>query len=156
MWVEEAESRPGLHLARRRYMKAVVFHGVGDIRLDDVPEPEIQEPTDAIVRLTSSAICGTDLHMVRGTLSGMKEVFPPPAMTFPIGALQQRNLTVKGGNYNHRRHIPTLVGLVASGALDPTDVLTQEEPVTEVIEAYEIFDQRRPAWIKVELLPTAS
>jgi threonine dehydrogenase-like Zn-dependent dehydrogenase len=47
-------------------MKAVVFHAVGDIRLDDVPEPKIQEPTDAIVRLTASAICGTDLHMVRG------------------------------------------------------------------------------------------
>jgi threonine dehydrogenase-like Zn-dependent dehydrogenase len=54
-------------------MKAVVFHGVGDIRLDDVPEPQIREPTDAIVRLTASAICGTDLHMVRGTLPGMKE-----------------------------------------------------------------------------------
>jgi len=62
-----------LRLKRRRYMKAVVFHGVGDIRLDDVPEPKIQEPTDAIVRLTSSAICGTDLHMIRGTLAGMKE-----------------------------------------------------------------------------------
>jgi threonine dehydrogenase-like Zn-dependent dehydrogenase len=46
-------------------MKAVVFHGVGDIGLDDVSEPTIQEPTDAIVRLTSSAICGTDLHMIR-------------------------------------------------------------------------------------------
>ena len=54
-------------------MKAVVFHGIGDIRLDDVPEPQIQEPTDAIVRLTSSAICGTDLHMIRGTFTGMKE-----------------------------------------------------------------------------------
>ena len=53
-------------------MKAVVFHGIGDIRLDDVPEPKIQEDTDAIVRLTASAICGTDLHMVRGTMSGMK------------------------------------------------------------------------------------
>jgi len=53
-------------------MKAVVFHGIGDIRLDDVPEPEIQEPTDAIVRLTASAICGTDLHFVRGTVSGLK------------------------------------------------------------------------------------
>jgi threonine dehydrogenase-like Zn-dependent dehydrogenase len=52
-------------------MKAVVFHGIGDIRLDDVPEPEMKEPTDALVRLTSSAICGTDLHMVRGTLGGM-------------------------------------------------------------------------------------
>jgi threonine dehydrogenase-like Zn-dependent dehydrogenase len=53
-------------------MKAVVFHAVGDIRVDDVPEPEIQEPTDAIVRLTASAICGTDLHFVRGSMSGMK------------------------------------------------------------------------------------
>ena len=51
-------------------MKAVVFHGIGDIRLDDVPEPKIQEPTDAVVRLTSSAICGTDLHMIRGTMAG--------------------------------------------------------------------------------------
>ena len=54
-------------------MKALVWHAVGDIRLDDVPEPTIQQPTDAVIRLTSSAICGTDLHFVRGTMSGMKE-----------------------------------------------------------------------------------
>jgi threonine dehydrogenase-like Zn-dependent dehydrogenase len=53
-------------------MKAVVFHAVGDIRVDDVPEPTIQDPTDALVRLTASAICGTDLHFVRGSMSGMK------------------------------------------------------------------------------------
>src|SRR3954451_4327793 len=53
-------------------MKAVVFHGIADIRVDEVPEPQIQEPNDAIVRLTASAICGTDLHFVRGTMSGMK------------------------------------------------------------------------------------
>src|SRR5690606_38253306 len=55
------------------HMKAVVFHSVGDIRLVDVPEPEIQAATDAIVRLTTSAICGTDLHFIRGTMPGMKE-----------------------------------------------------------------------------------
>ena len=53
-------------------MKAVIFHAVGDIRVDDVPDPTIREPTDAIVRLTASAICGTDLHFVRGSMSGMK------------------------------------------------------------------------------------
>lgn len=53
-------------------MKAVVFHAVGDIRLDDVPEPQLQAPTDAIVRITASAICGTDLHFIRGTVSGME------------------------------------------------------------------------------------
>src|SRR5207237_4869805 len=44
---------------------------VGDVRLEDVNEPKIKEPTDAIVRLTASAICGTDLHMIRGTMPGM-------------------------------------------------------------------------------------
>ncbi len=54
-------------------MKAIVWHDIGDIRLDDVPEPKLEKPTDAIVRLTASAICGTDLHMVRGTVSPMKK-----------------------------------------------------------------------------------
>lgn len=54
-------------------MKAVVFHAIGDIRVDEVPEPAIENPKDAIVRLTASAICGTDLHFVRGTFSGMKK-----------------------------------------------------------------------------------
>ena len=37
-------------------MKAVVFHGVGDIRVEDVPEPTIQQPGDAIVRVTAASI----------------------------------------------------------------------------------------------------
>src|SRR3954465_1191082 len=53
-------------------MKAIVFHGIGDIRLDSVKEPKLRESTDALVRLTASAICGTDLHMIRGTFPGMK------------------------------------------------------------------------------------
>lgn len=57
-------------------MKAVVFHDVGDIPLDDVAEPKIQTPDDAVIKITHSAICGTDLHMVRGTLPGMKPGTP--------------------------------------------------------------------------------
>jgi threonine dehydrogenase-like Zn-dependent dehydrogenase len=53
-------------------MKAVVFHGIGDIRLENVSQPRLKEATDAVVRLTASAICGTDLHMIRGTMPGMK------------------------------------------------------------------------------------
>ena len=47
-------------------MKAVVYHGIGYIRLEDAPEPKLEAPTDAIVRLTASAICGTDLHILKG------------------------------------------------------------------------------------------
>lgn len=54
-------------------MKALVWHGVGDIRVEDVPDPKILEPSDAIIRITRSAICGTDLHLVRGTMPGMVE-----------------------------------------------------------------------------------
>jgi threonine dehydrogenase-like Zn-dependent dehydrogenase len=53
-------------------MKAVVFHGIGDVRLDEVDQPKIEKPTDAIVRITAAAICGTDLHFVRGTMGPMK------------------------------------------------------------------------------------
>ena len=54
-------------------MKAVVFGGIGKISLENVPEPRLQKPSDAIIRITSSAICGTDLHFIRGTAPGMKE-----------------------------------------------------------------------------------
>ena len=44
-------------------MKAVTYHGRRDVRVDDVPDPTIEQPTDAIVRITSTAICGSDLHL---------------------------------------------------------------------------------------------
>ncbi|GHJ09101.1 glutathione-dependent formaldehyde dehydrogenase [Micromonospora humidisoli] len=44
-------------------MKALTWHGRHDVRVDDVPDPRIEEPTDAIVRITSTAICGSDLHL---------------------------------------------------------------------------------------------
>src|SRR3954465_10246700 len=44
-------------------MKAVTWQGGEDVRVDDVPDPRIEEPTDAIVRVTSTALCGSDLHL---------------------------------------------------------------------------------------------
>jgi threonine dehydrogenase-like Zn-dependent dehydrogenase len=44
-------------------MRALTFHGKRDVRVDNVPDPKIKEPTDAIVRITSTAICGSDLHL---------------------------------------------------------------------------------------------
>jgi threonine dehydrogenase-like Zn-dependent dehydrogenase len=47
-------------------MRASVFHGKGDIRIEEVPDPSIQQPTDAVVRITHAAICGSDLWFYRG------------------------------------------------------------------------------------------
>jgi threonine dehydrogenase-like Zn-dependent dehydrogenase len=47
-------------------VKALVFHKPSDVRVDTVPDPKIQEPTDAILRVTATAICGSDLHIYNG------------------------------------------------------------------------------------------
>jgi threonine dehydrogenase-like Zn-dependent dehydrogenase len=47
-------------------MKATVFHGPRDVRVETVPDPVIKSPTDAIVRITRAAICGSDLHSYHG------------------------------------------------------------------------------------------
>lgn len=46
-------------------MKAITWHGKRDVRVDSVPDPSIEEPTDAIVRITSTCICGSDLPSTR-------------------------------------------------------------------------------------------
>ncbi len=89
-------------------MKATVWHGVGDIRLDEVPDPHIEDPFDAIVEITASAICGTELHFVRGTMSGMR---PGTILGHEaVGIVREvgrgvRNLREPGG-------IKTVLGLV--------------------------------------------
>lgn len=47
-------------------MKALVFHGMKDVRVDNVDDPQIEEARDAIIRVTSTAICGSDLHIYNG------------------------------------------------------------------------------------------
>ncbi len=54
-------------------MKAVVWHGKEDVRVDNVPDPVIQETTDAIIRITSTAICGSDLHLYSKLYPVMRE-----------------------------------------------------------------------------------
>ncbi|MGF1470893.1 MAG: zinc-dependent alcohol dehydrogenase family protein [Rubrobacteraceae bacterium] len=47
-------------------MRAIVFHGARDLRVEEVPDPKIEHPTDAVVRVTHACVCGTDLWFYRG------------------------------------------------------------------------------------------
>src|SRR5690606_3321918 len=69
-----------------------------------------------------------DMLAKGGTLS-IIGVYPPNDEVFPIGKAMNKNLTINMGNCNHRRYIPHLVGLVRSGAVDPSAVLTQDQPI---------------------------
>ena len=53
-------------------MKALVYHGRGDIRCDSVPDPKIEDGRDAIIKVTACAICGSDLHLMGGFVPEMK------------------------------------------------------------------------------------
>ena len=53
-------------------MKALCWHGKKDVRYDTVPDPTIEEPRDAIIKMTSCAICGSDLHLFGGFMPGME------------------------------------------------------------------------------------
>ncbi|MEW6098121.1 MAG: zinc-dependent alcohol dehydrogenase [Pseudomonadota bacterium] len=54
-------------------MKALCWHGKKDVRCETVADPRIEEPRDAIVKVTSCAICGSDLHLFDGFMPGMRE-----------------------------------------------------------------------------------
>jgi threonine dehydrogenase-like Zn-dependent dehydrogenase len=53
-------------------MRALCWHGTGDVRVEDVPEPQLVNDTDCIVRVTSTAICGSDLHLFNGYMPTMQ------------------------------------------------------------------------------------
>jgi threonine dehydrogenase-like Zn-dependent dehydrogenase len=53
-------------------MKALCWHGHGDVRVDTVPDPKIQDATDVVVKITSSGICGSDLHLLDGFMPTME------------------------------------------------------------------------------------
>jgi threonine dehydrogenase-like Zn-dependent dehydrogenase len=68
-------------------MKAVTWHGKRDVRVDTVPDPSINEPTDAIIKITSTGICGSDLHLyeVMGPFMGEGDVLGHE----PMGIVQE-------------------------------------------------------------------
>ncbi len=53
-------------------MRALTWHGTKDVRVETVPDPEIVNPRDAIIKVTSTAICGSDLHLYDGVIPGMQ------------------------------------------------------------------------------------
>ena len=106
----------------------------------DAPSQALRWAVEAVAKAGTISIIG---------------VYPPQMESFPIGAAMNKNLTFKMGNCNHRKYIPHLVELTRTGAVDPSAVLTELHGVTDAIEAYKAFDERRPGWLKVELQPAA-
>jgi len=79
-------------------MRAAIYHNPGDIRIEHVPDPKIQKPTDAIIRITHTAICGSDLWFYRGQQpyqAGFRTGHEPMGVVEEVGAEVR---TVKKGD----------------------------------------------------------
>lgn len=85
-------------------MKAVTWQGMRNVSVEEVPDPVIQEPTDAIIKITSTAICGSDLHlyevmspfMEKGDILGHE----------PMGVVQEVGSSIKNLSVGDRVVIP--------------------------------------------------
>jgi threonine dehydrogenase-like Zn-dependent dehydrogenase len=106
----------------------------------DAPSQALNWATEALCKAGSLSIIG---------------VYAPTSKRFPIGRAMNKNLTMKMGNCHHRKYIPYIVQLVRSGVVDPSEILTQSEPLASAVEAYRNFDRRMPGWLKVKLEPEA-
>src|SRR3954471_10429917 len=85
-------------------MKAVTFHDKRDVRVDDVPDPRIEEPTDAIVRITSTALCGSDLHLYEVLAPFME---PGDVLGHePMGVVEEVGSEVEGVEKGDRVVVP--------------------------------------------------
>jgi hypothetical protein len=88
----------------KKTMKATVFHGVNDIRVEEVPRPTLG-PGEAVIRVTLTTICGTDLHIVRG------EYPVQPGLIIghePVGVIEELGVGVTGYHIGER----VLVGAI--------------------------------------------
>lgn len=85
-------------------MRALVWHGKGDIRCDTVPDPTIEDPRDVIVKITATAICGSDLHLLDGYMPAMED--GDILGHEPMGIVQEVGSSVKNFKAGDRVVVP--------------------------------------------------
>jgi threonine dehydrogenase-like Zn-dependent dehydrogenase len=94
-------------------VKALAWHGNHDVRVDTVPDPSIEQPTDAIIKITSSGICGSDLHLyeVLGAFIDPGDILGHE----PMGIVQEVGSEVKNIAPGDRVVIPFNISCGRSG-----------------------------------------
>lgn len=141
-------------------MKAVVYRGPYKIAIENVPDPRIEAPGDAVIRITTSNICGSGLHMYKGRTAvaegtvlghenmGIVEETGPAVSWFRRGVVPGDSVNIFGAGP---------VGLLAAGGdrAKPSLLVSHELGLDEAPAAYDKFDKRTDGYTKVLLHPAA-
>ena len=113
-------------------MLAYTYIEKGKFALVEKPKPTLMEPTDAIVRVTMSSICTSDLHIKHGSV--------PRA--------------VPGITVGHEMVgvVEEVLRLIEAGKIDTTPLITHRFPLSEIKEAYRVFENKLDGVIKVAIV----
>ena len=151
-------------------MRAVVMYAQGDVRVDQTERPTIVEPTDAIIKLAATCICGSDLWPYRGAddvdhqpmgheYAGVvdevgADVVNVEVGDFVVGSFFSSDNTceicqagyqthcVHGGPAPVRRFLPELIQLIWDRKIDPGKVFDLTLPLEQAAEGYQAMDKR--------------
>ena len=81
-------------------MKAITFHGVGDVRATDVADPKLMDPSEVLLRITTSAVCGSDLHQYHGRSGALVQTGAIMGHEF-MGVVEEAGAAVKNVRHDH-------------------------------------------------------
>ncbi len=145
-------------------MRALTYHGANDVRVDNVPDPIIEREDDIILKVTATAICGSDLHLDRGKIPEPEagDIFGHEFMYacfihgFMFGDAFDKGLTFKMGQTHVQKYLPELLEHIEAGRLQPELIVTHRLALEEAAMGYKVFDQKQDNCRKVILVPGAA
>jgi threonine dehydrogenase-like Zn-dependent dehydrogenase len=133
-------------------MRALTWHGKGNMRCESVPDPRIEHPRDAIIKVTACAICGSDLHIYDGVIPSMQhgDVLGHETMG-EVVEVGSGNSTLRVGD---RVVVPfTIACGECFCEIDPSFVISHMVPLERGPEMYKTFRDKQDGCIKVVMKP---
>lgn len=130
-------------------MKALVHDGSGHIALEDRPEPQLQSPHDAIIRVTCSTVCTSDPHIIHGAVP---RATPKGAQTLPLHEMYGKNLVFKTGGVD-ACNLNETMRLVQEGRIDTSCLISGRYPLNDIVEAYRAFEAHEGGCLKLVITP---
>ncbi|AIR90905.1 alcohol dehydrogenase catalytic domain-containing protein [Pseudomonas cremoricolorata] len=161
-------------------MRALTYHGATDVRVDTVPDPILEAPDDIILRVTATAICGSDLHLYHGKIpqtesgdifghefmgvveevgsevSAVSGVYAGFIHGFLFGDAFDKGLTFKMGQTHVQRFLPERLEHIEAGRLQPELIITHRLALEEAPLGYQLFDKKQDDCRKVILVTGAA
>jgi threonine dehydrogenase-like Zn-dependent dehydrogenase len=135
-------------------VRATLIYGAGDVRVESVPDPVLREPTDAVVRVPRSCICGSDLwpYAAREHTEHGDRIGAPQYVNVRMdAALFMRNVTLTGGVAPARAYIEELLPDVLDGTVESGRVFDRTVGLDEVPDGYRAMAAREA--LKVLIRP---